>query len=93
MKREILCEKCENVFSSRLGLVYDEHTGRIIDPYPGEHIKIVGGKSTKPMLCDQCATYIATSEKCFAVSIWTDFMGHIYYPWESEYLYADEDIE
>lgn len=93
MKREILCEKCKNIFSSSLGLIYDEYTKRIIDPYPGEHIKIVEGKSLKSMSCDACATYIASKTKCFAVSIWTDFMRNIYYSWESDYLNIDKDIE
>ena len=81
MKREIRCSDCKPKY---LGLTLSEE-GHIVDPYPGEHIKVVEGKSLFDCVCDSCNKTIQINDKCYAVSFWSDY-GHSYYKWEKEYI-------
>lgn len=73
MKREIVCPQCEKAQS-------------LHREYPGEHIKLTKGNAKSELLCDSCAQPIYFGDTCFAVSMWADYGGIQYYPWESEYI-------
>jgi hypothetical protein len=72
MKREINCPKCA------------ESCKQLIGKYKGEHIKIQEGKAKAPFICDQCAALIDPGDPCVCVSVWADYGGIQYFPWESE---------
>jgi len=74
MKREIICNKCRDDLLGSLG------------EYPGEHYKWEQGKSLKDLVCDNCGNPIPQGVLCYALSIWADYGGAPYYPWEYEYL-------
>ncbi len=75
MKRDLVCEKC-----------IPHHRDRVPCRYPGEHTKIVEGKSNNDFQCDACGMKIRKGEKAGAFSVWADYGGIPYAPWESDYL-------
>lgn len=86
MKREIRCTECE---PKPLDLKIVEIEGRsyIVDLYPGEHQKVVRGKSIRnKLLCDYCNKTISKGDDCLAISIWADYGGGPYYEWEGGYV-------
>lgn len=74
MKREILCEKCEegvrDIFAKK---------------YEGESNKLIEGFAKHEMLCDHCGKVIELREPCYAASIWLHSRDD-YYPWESQFI-------
>lgn len=82
MVRKILCKKCE---ASSKKLFPTE------SPYPGEHVKFVPGEAKHGMLCDDCGVYINKGDIVCAFSIFADYGGIPYYPWEEEYLNIEEN--
>ena len=80
MKREILCQSCEEKVRKLFP---------VESPYPGEHIKLVNGKSLKNMVCDGCDKFIIEGEAVCAFSIWADYGGVPYYSWESDFIEID----
>jgi len=77
MKQEILCLTCKGV----LRKLFPTDT-----PYSGEHVKFVDGQAIKDFICDYCGKKINKDANCCAFSIWAEYHGIPYYPWESEYL-------
>ena len=89
MKREMLCFSCNNKLMALHGsrLMTDSNGVELVaDPYPGEHVKHIRGNALRTLLCDQCNKVITENELCWAVSIWADYGGIPYYPWEDEFL-------
>jgi hypothetical protein len=86
MKREILCMKC---VPKPMGLkLIDNQAGDpvLVDPYPGEHQKILRGFAKKQFICDRCGEVILVNQECLTSSIWADHGGIPYYPWETQYI-------
>ena len=77
MKQEIICKTC-----------YPElkETFPSDNPYPGEHVKFVEGTAKLYMTCDHCNSAIIFGEECYAFTIWADYGGQPYFPWEDKYL-------
>ena len=86
MKQEILCLGCGKKRMKGHGLVYSKEFGRLVDPFPGEHVKYEEGKAKAPFLCDFCGCEIMPTGRCFAVSTWADYGGIPYYEWELEFI-------
>jgi hypothetical protein len=85
MKREIACPPCaQNIAKAVTGSRFVD--GQIVDPYPGEHARFQSGKLTRHCVCDSCSAELAPGENAVAVSMWADYGGIPYYPWEWEYL-------
>jgi hypothetical protein len=76
MKREILCPAC----AAEMCKAFPDN------PYPGEHVKFQGGKAKSDYRCDQCGEPINAEEDCACMSIWADYGGGPYYPWEKEFI-------
>ena len=74
MKREIDCPKCAESWKQSIG------------KYKGEHIKLQEGKAKDQFLCDHCDKVIEPGDSCVAVSVWADYGGVPYFPWENECL-------
>jgi len=79
MKQEILCNDCKNNLIEK----------NVFTPSPKEHVKFTPGKARRNFFCDSCYKHIYVKNKCFALSIWADYGGVPYYPWESEYIDID----
>ena len=79
MKRNIICPKCAAEIMARPNWE---------NPYEREHRKIVKGIALADFLCDNCGceTELPKGSVIFAESIWVDYDGVPYFPWESEYL-------
>ena len=77
MVRKILCKKCE---ADSKKLFPTE------SPYPGEHVKFVTGLAKRDMMCDDCGKDIIEEENICGFSIFADYGGIPYYPWEEDYL-------
>lgn len=77
MKQEILCPDCKN--KARRMFPTD-------NPYPGEHVKFQDGKAKSDYNCDTCNKPINTGESCTCLSMWADYGGVPYYPWEKDYI-------
>lgn len=75
MKREIVCSVCEK----KLRDLFPNNS-----PYPGEHVKFVNGIALEDYTCDHGGESIPKDTPCCAVSMWADYGGTPYYPWESE---------
>ena len=85
MKREILCDPCaQRTTLTITGCKFVE--GQIMHPYPGEHKKFVTGTLTRSCLCDSCSKKLEAGNEATALSIWADYGGIPYYPWESEFF-------
>jgi hypothetical protein len=88
MKREILCVPCAHTVSRAVtGSRFVN--GEIVDPFPGEHAKFLTGKLTHHCLCDFCSKELSPGNEAVAASIWADYGGVPYHPWEAEYLRSD----
>lgn len=72
MKREILCEKCADMTN--------------LPTFPEEHWKFISGKAKSNFKCDADDCEIKPGQIAVAMSIWADYGGIPYYPWETEYL-------
>lgn len=72
MKREILCQKCADSTN--------------LPTFPEEHWKFISGKSKANFKCDASGCKIKTGQAAVAMSIWAEYGGIQYYPWETEYL-------
>ena len=91
MKREINCPECLPNTSKYRGLCFVPVSGTIVDPYPGEKMKVVKGKAKFAMFCDSCAKKIEENQECFAISIWSEYSSIPYRPWESTYIREKEN--
>lgn len=88
MKREISCVPCANRIARAVtGARFVD--GEIVDPFPGEHSKFLGGKLTRHCVCDSCGKQLSPGDDAIAMSIWADYGGVPYHPWEAEYLRSD----
>lgn len=85
MKREILCPTCTKTTSQAITGCRIEGS-QIVDPYPGEHAKFRAGVLVRSCVCDSCGIELKPGENATALSIWADYGGVPYYPWEAEYL-------
>lgn len=84
MKREIVHRNCEPGFSYH---IIDGYKFAFrAEPYPGEHVRLYRGIAKRQFICDNCGETIEEGKDCTAVSIWADYGGIPYYPWESEYV-------
>jgi hypothetical protein len=79
MKQEILCKECALKIRERFPTN---------NPFPGEHIMFVKGVAKTDMKCDGCHELkeLKTGEEVYAFSLWTDYEGIPYYPWENKYI-------
>ena len=75
MKRLIVCSSCE---------VKQHKLFPVESPYPGEHVKFVSGTALSSFVCDDCDSPINVGESACAISMWADYGGVPYFPWESE---------
>lgn len=90
MKREILCLTC---IPKPMGLkLMNSPAGDpvLVDPYPGEHQKVLKGIAKAQYICDRCGDTILKGTECIASSIWADYGGIPYHPWENEYITFNE---
>ena len=86
MKREILCMSCVPK-PMGLKLMHTEAGDpMLVNPYPGEHQKVIKGRAKKQYICDRCGNDIYEETECVASSIWADYGGIPYYPWETAYI-------
>jgi hypothetical protein len=76
MKRLIVCSSCETK---------QHKLFPVESPYPGEHVTFVGGKAISTVVCDDCDSPINEGEYACAISIWADYGGVPYFPWESNW--------
>ena len=76
-KRELLCGTCAP--GARLQFPNPE-------PYPGEHVKFVDGAAVDKFICDGCGALIAKGDATTCLSIWADYGGQPYAPWENHYI-------
>jgi hypothetical protein len=84
MKREIRCMNCVPK-PMGLKLMHTEAGDPIlVNPYPGEHQKVIKGRAKTMYLCDSCGIAINKGDECLASSIWADYGGIPYYPWETQ---------
>ena len=79
MKQEILCSECD---------IYLRALFENEPPLDGEHVKFVHGRAKKTMFCDGCVypREIKRGDSCTAFSLWADYGGIPYYPWEQDYI-------
>ena len=77
MKQEMLCQHC--AADTRKLFPTD-------NPYPGEHVKFVPGKARTWLRCDSCGEGLSTDTVCTAFSVWADYGGIPYYPWEKDFI-------
>lgn len=82
MKRLIVCETCRKA----LRALYRSDT-----PYPGEHVKFVGGDTLEDFICDHCDARLPKGTKACAVSMWADHGRVPHFPWEHECLVVSEE--
>lgn len=75
MKREIICLNCY--------LKADKTE----NPFDDEHVKFVFGNSLSDFICDLCGVEININDKCCARTIWADYTGSSYVPWEGQYVF------
>lgn len=73
MKCEILCLKCSEKAPKE-------------SKYPQEHVKLVFGKSIVSCVCDWCGSNVEPDDHVAALSIWADYGGIPYRPWEHDYI-------
>jgi hypothetical protein len=86
MKREILCMGCVPK-PMGLKLIYSEAGDpALVNPYPGEHQKGIKGRAKADYTCDRCNIFIFKGDECVAHSIWADYGGIQYSPWETGYI-------
>lgn len=78
MKREILCLPCRRDLIGKLPAA------------AGEHVKFALGRLTVNCLCDACCARLEPGTEAYAVSMWADYGGGGYYPWEHEFIAAAE---
>lgn len=86
MKREILCMSCVPK-PMGLKLIHTQAGDPIlVNPYPGEHQKVIKGIAKNHYQCDRCNETIREGEMCVASSLWADYGGIPYFPWETQYI-------
>ena len=83
MKRLIVCSDCE---------VKQHKLFPKESPYPGEHIKFVGGKAVSDFVCDDCDKTIKRGDLACAISMWADYGGVPYFPWEDDFIDIDKKV-
>ena len=75
MKQQIICPACKDI---------NRELFKTDTPHPGEHVKFVSGFALSDFVCDDCAVPIEKDTECCAFSIWADYGGIPYYPWEND---------
>jgi hypothetical protein len=96
MKREILCDECNNsCMIGMKGVKWRNTPGENVTMQKegmGESEKSIRGEALITCTCDACGMKIEKGANCWAYSNWiTNSKQHGYYEWEHDYINLAKD--